>query len=309
MFDLIVIGGGVSGLSAAMYGGRLGLKTLLIGEMMGGVMNFANLVENYPGVESTTGVDLAEKFKSHAAKYNVEFREEKVKNVEKSPDGFKVSTAGAVYEGMALILATGGEWRKLGVKGEKEFEGRGVHYCALCDGPLYQDKVAAVVGGSDGAAKEALLLADYASTVYIINRSDAMRAEQHNIEKVLSNPKIKVINNTNVVEMKGDKLVKSILLDRAYNGKKELKVDAVFVYIGRVPASQLAAKLGVKLNEKGEIITDKSSQTNIAGVFAAGDVSNSSFKQIIVGAGDGVKAAYSAYMYLKNQNIQHVGDA
>ncbi len=309
MFDLIAIGGGVSGLSAAMYGGRLGLKTLLIGEMMGGVMNFANLVENYPGVESTTGVDLAEKFKSHAAKYNVEFREEKVENVEKTPDGFKVFTAGAVYEGRTLILATGGEWRKLGVKGEKEFDGKGVHYCALCDGPIYHDKVVAVVGGSDGAAKEALLLAGYAGAVYIINRTDTMRAEQHNVEKVLSTPKIKVINNTNVVEMKGDKLVKSILLDKAYNGKKELKVDAVFVYIGRVPASQLAAKLGVKLNEKGEIITDKSSQTNVTGVFAAGDVSNSSFKQIIVGAGDGVKAAYSAYTYLKSKKIEHIGDA
>ncbi|NYZ76657.1 FAD-dependent oxidoreductase [Candidatus Micrarchaeota archaeon] len=309
MFDLIVIGGGVSGLSAAMYGGRLGLKTLLIGEIMGGVMNFAHVVENYPGVETTTGVELAEKFRNHASKYSVEFKEEKVESVDKISNGFTFKTSSAAYEGKTVVFATGSDVKKLGASGEKEFEGKGVHYCALCDGPIYQDKVVAVVGGSDGAAKEALLLTEYASKVYIINRGDSMRAESHNIQKLLSNPKITIIAKTCIAEIKGDKLVKSVLLDRAYNGKKELKLDAVFVYVGRVPASQLAASLGVKLSEKGEVITDKSSQTNVAGVFAAGDVSNSSFKQIIVGAGDGVKAAYSAYMYLKNQGIQHVGDA
>lgn len=309
MFDLIVIGGGVSGLSAAMYGGRLGLKTLLIGEIMGGVMNFAHLIENYPGIETTTGMELAEKFRSHASKYSVEFKEEKVGSVECTPQGFKVTAGPATYEGKAVVFATGSEVRKLGAPGEKEFEGKGVHYCALCDGPIYHGKVVAVVGGSDGAAKEALLLTEYASKIYIINRNDSMRAESHNLQKIASSPKITVVNSTNVVEIKGGKLVKSLLLDRAYNGKKELNVDAVFIYVGRVPSSQLAAKLGVKLNEKGEIITDKSSQTNVAGVFAAGDVSNSSFKQIIVGAGDGVKAAYSAYTYLQKKSIQHVGDA
>jgi thioredoxin-disulfide reductase len=309
MFDLIIIGGGVSGLSAAMYGGRLGLKTLLIGEIMGGVMNFAHIVENYPGVETTTGMELAEKFKAHASKYSVEFKEETVQTVERGERGFKVSTSSGTYEGSTLVFATGSVVKKLGVKGEKEFEGKGVHYCALCDGPIYQDKVVAVVGGSDGAAKEALLLTEYASRIYIINRNDSMSAEEHNLQKLAENKKIKFVNSTNVVEILGDKLVKKVMLDKAYNGKKELAVDAVFIYVGRVPSSQLAAKLGVKLNDKGEIITDKSSQTNVHGVFAAGDVSNSSFKQIIVGAGDGVKAAYSAYTYLKNQSIQHVGDA
>ena len=309
MFDMIVIGGGVSGLSAAMYGGRLGLKTLVIGEMMGGVMNFAHLVENYPGIEGTTGMELAEKFKSHASKYSVEFKEERVEGAERTSNGFKVTTGSAAYEAKTLVFATGSEVRKLGVPGEKEFEGKGVHYCALCDGPLYLDRVVAVVGGSDGAAKEALLLTEYASRVYIINRSDSMRAEEHNVKKINSNARIKVITKTNVVEIKGDKLVKSVMLDRGYEGKKELKVDAVFVYVGRVPASQLAVRLGVKVNEKGEIITGKNSTTNLPDVFAAGDVSDSSFKQIIVGAGDGVKAAYSAYTYLKNKTIQHVGDA
>lgn len=308
MFDLIVVGGGVSGLSAAMYGGRLGLKTLLIGEIMGGVMNFAHLVENYPGIETTTGMELAEKFKNHASRYPVEFKEEKVEDVEKIPQGFRVTTSSEKYEGKTVVFATGSEVRKLDAPGEKEFDGKGVHYCALCDGPIYRDKVVAVVGGSDGAAKEALLLTEYASKIYIINRNDTMRAELHNLQKLNSSPKIKFVNSTNVVQIGGDKLVRKVILDKAYNGKKELAVDAVFIYVGRVPSSQLAAKLGVKLNEKDEIITDKSSKTNVPGIFAAGDVSNSSFKQIIVGAGDGVKAAYSAYTYLKNQSIQHVGD-
>jgi len=308
MFDMIVIGGGVSGLSAAMYGGRLGLKTLLIGEMMGGVMNFAHLVENYPGIESTTGMELAEKFKSHASKYSVEFKEERVEGAERTSNGFKVTTGSAAYEAKTLVFATGSEVRKLGVPGEKEFEGKGVHYCALCDGPLYRDRVVAVVGGSDGAAKEALLIAEYASRVYIIYRGEKMRAEEYNLKRVMSNPKIKLITKTNVVGIRGDKLVKSMMLDKEYERKKELKVDAVFIYVGRVPSSQLAAKLGVKLNERGEILTDKNSDTNVLGIFAAGDVTNSSFKQIIVGAGDGVKAAHSAYSYLKNQDIQHVGD-
>jgi len=308
LYDIIVIGGGVAGLSAAMYGGRLGLKTLLVAEMMGGIMNFAHLIENYPGIESISGIELAERFKSHAARYEVEFVEEKVENVERTKNGFRVSTKQASYEGRTVIFATGGEVRKLGVPGEREFEGKGVYYCALCDGALYQNKVVAVVGGSDGAAKEALLLTQYASRVYVIYRGDKLTAEEMNQKKLLSNPKIKLIPNTNVIQIKGSKVVKEVLLDKEYEGKKELKVDAVFIYIGRVPASQLASKLGVNLNSKGEIITDKHSKTNIEGVYAAGDVTDSPFKQIIVGAGDGVKAAYSAYTYLKNQKVQHIGD-
>lgn len=301
MYDIVVIGGGVAGLSAAMYGARLGLKTLLVGELIGGVMNFAHLIENYPGVESISGMELAERFKSHALKYKVELKEGRVEDVQKTEKGFRVVAGDEEYETRTLIFATGGEVRKLGVPGEKEFEGKGVYYCALCDGALYKDRVVAVVGGSDGAAKEAVLLTQYARAVYIIYRGQELTAEQLNKERVLSNPRIKVIRNTNVIEIKGDKTVEGVVLDREYNGRKEIKVDAVFIYVGRKPVSQLAAKLGVKLNEKGEIITDKNSRTNIAGVYAAGDVTDSSFKQIIVGAADGVKAAYSAYTFLKSQ--------
>jgi len=306
MFDLIVIGGGPTGLCAAMYAARLELKTLLFGELMGGAVNFAHAVENYPGFESITGMELAERLKSHAAKYNVEFKEEKVNNLEQSGKFFKVHAGGAVYEAKSIIIATGGEVRKLGVPGEKEFDGKGVHYCVLCDGPLYPDKDVAIIGGSDAAAKEALLLAQYAKMVYVIHRGDRMKAEESNCKKLRSNPKIKILANTNVSEIKGDKLVKSVTLDRDYEGRKQLNVDAVFIYVGRLPASQLAKGIGVKLNEKGEIITDKESNTNVPGVFAAGDVTNSSFKQIIIDAGDGVKAAYSAYRYVKEQSIQHV---
>jgi thioredoxin reductase (NADPH) len=299
MFDIIIIGGGAAGLAAAMYGGRLGLKTLLISVFLGGNMNFAHWVENYPGFESIKGMELAEKLRAHAEKYKVEFLEEKVGKVERLEKGFLVHAAGAIYEGRSIILATGSEVRRLGVPGEREFEGKGVHYCALCDGPVYKDKVIAVLGGSDAAVKESLLLSQYAKKIYIIHRGDSMRCESCNYQELLSKPKIEVIANTNVTEIMGDKLVNAVLLDSEYKGKRELHVDAVFVQIGMVPASQLAEGLGVKLNEKREVITDKDSKTDVLGVFAAGDVTNSSSKQIITGAGEGVKAAYSAYKYLK----------
>ncbi|NYZ79593.1 FAD-dependent oxidoreductase [Candidatus Micrarchaeota archaeon] len=300
MFDLIIIGGGPSGLAAAMYGGRVGIKTLLISELPGGNMNFASWIENYPGFESIQGSELAEKFRAHAVKYNAEFKDEKATKVERKGQNFIVAGE-AGYEAKSIIFATGTTFRKLGVPGEKEFDGKGVHYCALCDGPLYTDKVIAVVGGSNSAVKEAILLAEYGKKVYVISRSEQIKCENCNYEKASSNPKIEFIYKTNVVGIKGDKLVKSIMLDAAYKGKKELAVDAVFIEIGRIPASELAKKLGVAVNEKGEIITDKESKTNLPGVFAAGDVTNSSAKQVITGAAEGVKAAYSAYAYLKSK--------
>jgi thioredoxin reductase (NADPH) len=300
MFDLIVIGGGPSGLAAAMYGGRVGLKTLLLSDLPGGNMNFASLIENYPGFESIAGSELADKFRAHAVKYEAELRDEKVSNVERRGESFIV-TGEASYEAKSIIFATGTNFRKLGVPGEKEFDGKGVHYCALCDGPLYASKVIAVAGGSDSAVKEAILLAEYGKKVYVISRGEQIKCEKCNYEKASSIQKIEFIYKTNVVGIKGDKLVKSVMLDSAYKGKKELAVDAVFIEIGRIPASELAKKLGVAVNEKGEIITDKESKTNVPGVFAAGDVTNSSAKQVITGAAEGVKAAYSAYAYLKSQ--------
>lgn len=308
-YDFLIIGAGVSGLAAAMYSARLGMKTLCIGtshgsEMpVGGVITTTNIVENYPGFNKISGVELAEKIKEHAKEYElVELREEKVEKVLKENNKFLVISDKGEYYSKTILFATGTMWKKLDVPGSKEYENKGVSYCALCDALLYREKVVCVVGGSDSAAKEALLLAEHAKKVYLIYRKEKIRAEPINMQRVASNKKIEIINNTNILEIKGDKFVKSVILDKPYKGSKELKVDGVFVAIGHVVLSELAKLLGVELNEKGEIIINhKTSETNIPGVFAAGDVTDKPFKQAIVGVAEGCTAAYFAYEYIKKK--------
>jgi len=224
----IVIGAGVAGLSGTMYGARLGLKTLCLGashgsEMpVGGVITTTNIVENYPGFIKLSGPELAETIEKHARSYDLAtISEEKVLNVEKTKNGFIVKTNKKEYFGKTILFATGTKWKKLEVPGGKEFENKGVAYCALCDSPLFKNKTVCVVGGSDSAAKDALVLAEHAKKVYIIYRKESIRAEPINIKRVEANKKIEIINNANVLEVKGDKSVKSVILDREYNGSNE----------------------------------------------------------------------------------------
>jgi len=301
MYDLIIIGGGIAALSAALYAGRFQLKTLVIAEKLGGTIILTDDISNYPGFKKITGMDLFEKIKEHAKDYDIEILEKKATKVEKCKDCLKVSTKEKTYKTKTIIFATGTEWRKLNVPGEKEFANRGVHYCGLCDGPIYKNKIIAVVGGSDSAAKEALLLAEYGKKVYIIYRKEKIRAEPINAKKVEQNKKIEIINNANIKEIKGDKFVNSVILDKPYKGLKEFKLDALFIEIGHIPISDLASSIGVKTNEKKEIIIDKDSKTNVKGVFACGDVVNSKFKQAITGAAEGVIAAYNVYQYVNNE--------
>jgi thioredoxin reductase (NADPH) len=299
MYDVIILGAGPAGLAAGMYAGRLNMRTLIIGEEVGGLIATTQLVENYPGFKQISGEELSERLMEHAEEYGVELVEARAIDVERIEEGFRVVTdEDESYEGKTLIFATGTRHRKLPAKGAEEYENRGVYYCALCDGPLFKDKVVAVVGGSDSAAKEALLLAEYARKVYIIYRGEKLRGEPPNLRRIEENEKIEVIYRTNIVEVKGDRLLRSVVLDREYNGSKELSLDGVFVAIGGEPQSELAKKLGVETNEKGEIIIDRDSRTSVAGVFAAGDVVASSFKQAIVGVAEGVVAAYSAYRFV-----------
>ena len=189
--------------------------------------------------------------------------------------------------------------------GSEEFERKGVNYCALCDAPLYKDKVVAVVGGSDTAAKDALILSEHAKKVYIIYRKEKIRAEPDNLDKIEKNKKIEIINNTNIKEIRGNGVVNEVVLDKQYKGNSSLKLDAVFVAIGHVILSDLAKSIGVKTNEKEEIIIDhKNSKTNIKGVFAAGDVTDKPFKQLIIGVADGCTAAYSAYEYITKEPVE-----
>ncbi len=300
-YDTIIIGGGISALGAAVYCGRFQLKTLVLGEKVGGTIILTDDIANYPGFKKISGMDLFEKIKDHAKDYNIEIVEKKAEKVEKYKTYFKVSTNEKTYETKTIIFATGTEWRKLNVPGEKEFTNKGVHYCGLCDGPLYKNKIIAVVGGSDSAAKEALLLSKYGKKVYIIYRKQKIRAEPINLKRVETNKKIEIINNTNIKEIKGDKFVNKIILDKPYKGSKELNLDALFIEIGHIPISDLAKSINVKTNEKNEIIIDKDSKTNINGVYAAGDVTNSRFKQAITGVAEGVIAAYNVYQYITDE--------
>lgn len=307
-YDFIILGGGGSGLAAAMYGARLNLKTLVLGATsgtelpIGGVITTTDIVENYPGFIKISGFELAKKLEEHARDYDlVTIKEEKAIEVKKSENGFIVKTGKEEYQARALLFATGTKVRKLEVPGSEEFKNKGVHYCALCDGLLYKDKIVAVVGGSDASAKDALLLSKYAKKVYIIYRGKEIHPEPINYERIKKNKVIEIINNTNIKEIKGSKFVESVVLDKPYKKNQELKINGVFVAIGHIILSELAEPLKVKLNKKEEIeINHMTSETNVKGVFAAGDVTDKQFKQLITGVGQGVTAAHSAYEYIQN---------
>ncbi len=302
-YGFLVLGAGGTGLASAMYAARLGLKILVLGAThgselpIGGVITTTNIVENYPGFKSISGVELAKKLEEHARSYDlVDIKEEKVIKIEKQENCFIVKTNKAEYQTKTLLFATGTKWKKLDVPGAKEFENKGISYCALCDAPLYKDKIVGVVGGSDSAIKDALLLAEHAKKVYIIYRGEKIHPEPINMERIEKSKNIEVINEVNIKEIKGDKKLTSVILDKE---NRELKLDGLFVAIGHIILSELAKPLGVKLNEEEEIIINhKTSETNIPGIFAAGDVTDKPFKQLITGVADGCTAAHSAYEYI-----------
>jgi thioredoxin reductase (NADPH) len=304
IYDIVIIGGGVAGYSAALYGARFNLKTLVLTEEKGGRLQYTHLIENYPGAGTKSGPEIMATFEQQATAYGGEIRIEKVKGVIKEKDMFKVVTEEKEYIAKTVIIATGVERRKLNVPGEKEFQNKGVSFCATCDGALFHSKTVAIAGGSDSAAKEALLLTEYAKKVYIIYRGDKIRPEPINgkrVDEKVKNGKIEIINNANILEIKGNKMMTHIILDREHKGSKELKLDGVFIEIGGSPGSALAQELGVKLDERGYIITDKESRTNVPGVFAAGDVTSNPWKQGIIAASEGSFAAFSAFEYIKSK--------
>jgi thioredoxin reductase (NADPH) len=303
-YDVVIIGSGVTGLGAAMYAGRLGMKTLVIGEQPGGTITTTNIVENYPGFKRLTGQELADNLREHALDYKefVSIADGRVSRIAKRGDLFEVE-AGESYATRTVIFATGTRWRELKVPGHDEYKNKGVHYCALCDAFFYRGKTVCIVGGSDAAAKDALVLAEHASKVYIIYRRDKLRAEAPNLRRVEAAKNIEVIYNTNIIGILGDseKGVTSIVLDNPYQGNTQMPMDGVFVAIGHIALSDVAKDAGVALNEKGEIIISRKAETNIPGFFAAGDVVDTHFKQAITGVAEGVTAAYSAYEYVSSR--------
>ncbi|MBN1385358.1 FAD-dependent oxidoreductase [Candidatus Woesearchaeota archaeon] len=299
-YDFIVIGGGVTGYAAAMYAGRMNLKALVIAESPGGTIILTDVVENYPGFKKIAGIELADRIKEHALDYSVEMKNERVVEVSRSGKGFNVKTASGEYLGKSLCFATGARWRELKVPGHDEFRNKGVHYCALCDGFFYKGKRVIIVGGSDSAVKEALHLSEVADEVFIVYRKPELtRPEPINMARLKKAQNIRYIFSTNITEFKGDKSgLTSVVFDNAFNGSKEFQVDGVFVAIGAVPNSDIAKPLGVETNKKGEILINRKSETNVPGVFAAGDVTDSGFKQAITGVSEGVTAAFYAFEYV-----------
>jgi thioredoxin reductase (NADPH) len=303
MHDVIVIGGGITGFTAAMYAGRLGLKTLIVeAGLIGGVITTTNVVENWPGIKKITGEELATNVVEHAKEYDIDIETALVKKVKTGGKKgcFTVSTRDKKFESKTVIFATGAKHKKHPAKNADKFENKGIHYCALCDGPLYKGKKLAVIGGSDSAAKEALLLTEFASEVHLFVRGEKMMGEAINNARVAKNKKITVHPNTNVVEMKGDLLLDTLVIEDKNKKTREFKVSAAFVAIGIIPLSELAEGIGVKLNKKKEIIIDRTSSTNIKGVFACGDVTDTRFKQAITGAGEAVTAVYWAYAHVND---------
>jgi thioredoxin reductase (NADPH) len=303
IYDLIVIGGGPAALGCAIYAARFSMDLFIIGETYGGLIATTHVVENYPGITSASGSELMEMFREHIKSLDIPYISDKVDQIEQDKEGdhFILKTFFQTFKTRTVCIATGSERRKLGIPGEEKYAGKGVSYCATCDGPFFKDKKVAVIGGSDSAAKEALFLAKHAEKVYIIYRRDEIRAEPINKQRVLENKNIEIIYNTNITKINGNDNVTSVSLDRG----DELAVEGVFIEIGAEPASELAKELGVDLNKKGEIIINRKSQTNIEGIYAAGDVADSPFKQAITGVSEGVKAAYAAFDYLKKKEIEY----
>ncbi len=300
-YDLIVLGGGPTAIGCAIYAARFAMDVLVVGKTFGGLIATTHIVENYPAITSISGQGLMDMFKDHMDSLSIPYISDQIRSINKVDDYFELRSFFQKFKAYSICIATGSERRKLGIPGEEEYAGRGVSYCATCDGPFYKDKVVCVLGGSDSAAKEALFLAQNTKKVYIIYRGEEIRAEPINKKRVLENKKIEIIYKTNVVEIKGEGNVKFIVFDN----DKEFYVDGVFVEIGSIPNSDLAKKIGVETNEKGEIKINRKSETNVPGIFAAGDVADAPFKQAITGVAEGVIAAYSAFDYVKEMNIEY----
>jgi thioredoxin reductase (NADPH) len=301
-WELVIIGGGAAGLAAGIYGARSGLKTLIIDEKLaGGTTADAPIVENYPGFSQIGGGELAEKMVLHCRKVGVTIREiETVTGLELKGERKIVKTTRAAYEANAVIIATGSHYRKIGVKGEEEFRGKGVSYCGVCDGPFFKGKRVLVVGGGNSAATTTLYLSGIAAEVVVVHRRDAFRAEEALVKDIVSKKNVQVFWNTEVREIKGEKLVTKVELhDNKAGATKEIAVNAVFVQIGEAPNSQIAREAGVEVNEHGYIKADIFQRTSIAGVYAAGDVTTHPVKQVGTAVGQGITAALEAYGYIR----------
>jgi len=295
-FDVAIIGGGPAGLAAAVYAARGGMKTVIFEKaLVGGQITTTADVENYPGFEvNMSGFDIADKMRIQAEKFGTEIKQENIKSIKLDQINKLVETDSNKYNVKSVILATGANPRKLGVQGEAKYTGRGVSYCATCDGALYRDKTVAVVGGGDSAVEEAIFLTKFAKKVYIIHRRDELRAVKLIRQRAFENDKIEIIWDSIVNEVKGGDFLEKVEL---YNKKtkeiSELELDGIFIYVGIIPNNELVKSI-VDLDEQGFILTDETMGTKIPGLYAAGDIVHKILRQVVTAASDGATAAFSA---------------
>ena len=301
-WELIIIGAGPAGLAAGIYGVRSGLKTLVLEEKIaGGTTADAPMIENYPGFRSVSGFELAQKMVAHAKESGVTIHEfETATELDLKTAEKTVKSDKATYKTKAVIITSGCHYRELDIPGEKEFRGKGVSYCGLCDGPLFKGKRLLVVGGGNSALITTLYLAGLASEVKIAHRKDSFRAEAALVQSLREKPNIEILWNTEITQIKGERLVnKAILLDNKANVTRELTIDGIFVQVGEDPNSRIAREASVAVDEDGYIIVDALQRTSIHGVYAAGDVSNHPVKQVGTAVGQGITAATEAYGYIR----------
>lgn len=298
MYDLIIIGAGPAGITAAVYAARKRLNFLVVTEDIGGQTAWSGDIENYTGYQFITGPDLTAKFEEHMRKYDVPVKEcEEALDVRRAGDAIKVKTSKGEYESKAVIIASGKISKELGVPGEKEFKNRGLSYCATCDGPLFGGKDVAIIGGGNSALDAALQLMKIARHVYIVNITKALGGDAVMREKVEASDRVTVVNDAHVRTVTGDRLVSAIEIERKAK-VESMAVQGVFVEIGLKPNSGFAKE--VEKNEYGEIKVNCGNRTNIPGIFAAGDVTDVPEKQIVIAAGEGSKAALAAFKYLNS---------
>jgi len=297
VYDVIILGAGPAGLTAAIYCCRRELKTLVISKDTGGQITKAHSMENFPGFEKITGAELAQKIAAQAEKLGAEIIFEEVTSIDKKEKNFAVKTT-KNYEGKALILAYGKTPRNIGVPGEEKYSGKGVSYCATCDMPIFKNKIIAIVGGGDSALDAALYGANIAKKVYVIHRRDEFRSAEIATNTAKKTKNIEFVLSSIPKEIKGDKFVKSIVVENVNtHGTKEIPVDGIFVEIGYEVKTEMVSHL-VKLDNYKQIIIDNLGTTSQPGIFAAGDITNTPIKQAVVAAGEGAKAALTAYNWL-----------
>ena len=300
IYDLVIIGGGPAGMTAAVYAARKRLKTLLISKDLGGQVLLTSEVENYMGYQYIEGRQLVDKFKEQVRHFPIDQEiGEEVEKLSKEEEIFSILTRGGKkFRGKTVIIASGKKSRSLNVSGEKRLIGRGVSYCSICDAPFFEGKEVAVIGGGNSAFEAALDLVKIAPKIYLIDIASAWRADSLLVEQIEKEKKVAFFPRHKVKEIKGDDRVESITIEALDGGQiKSLSVQGVFIEIGLVPNSEFAASL-VKLNQAGEVVVDCGNHTSIPGLFAAGDVSSVPEKQIIIAAGEGAKATLTAYQYL-----------